>query len=273
MQFSTLELTPPLDAHLESVFHYSGFNPEHQTECVVPTAHVFVLFALDGLPRHTHDSATRAIKATFKDVWISGMQRRHLIISALPDSEMLVMQFKTHGAHPFLHVPVAQLNEQVVPAEAVLGEGVLTLHKRLCAAQTPQQKLQLAGDWMRRRFDAERCPPQALLDVLTALREAPAARHAEIVAEYPHSQKHLIAQFHRYFGLTPKYLQRIFRFNELLARIHNKETIAWADIAHHSGFSDQSHFIREFRHFCGFNPQQFIDRSHHQQPPNFFPLD
>ena len=93
------------------------------------------------------------------------------------------------------------------------------------------------------------------------------------MAKYPRSQKHLIHLFKKYIGLTPKWYQRILRFNDLLKQIQNKENIAWADIAYRCGYTDQSHFIKEFKHFSGFNPREFIKKEFHQDKPNFFPLD
>lgn len=59
-------------------------------------------------------------------------------------------------------------------------------------------------------------------------------------------------------SLTPKIYQRILRFNEILPKIRDKEQTAWAEVAYPCGYSDQSHFIKEFSHFSGFNPQEFI---------------
>ena len=90
---------------------------------------------------------------------------------------------------------------------------------------------------------------------------------------YPKTQKHLIAQFKKHFGLTPKVFHRIFRFNKILLQIQNKNLLNWSDIAYEFGYSDQSHFIKEFKEFSGFNPQEFIKAEYHKEEPNFFPLD
>jgi AraC-like DNA-binding protein len=90
---------------------------------------------------------------------------------------------------------------------------------------------------------------------------------------YHHSQKQLILNFKKYVGLSPKYYQRILRFNDILQKIHNREKISWAEVAYNCGYSDQSHFIKEFNHFSGFNPQEFIKREFNKEETNFFPLN
>ena len=63
------------------------------------------------------------------------------------------------------------------------------------------------------------------------------------------------------------------KFNEILQKIRQQQNIAWTDIAYSCGFADQAHFIKEFKHFSGFNPMEFIQQDFHQDEPNFFPLD
>lgn len=93
-----------------------------------------------------------------------------------------------------------------------------------------------------------------------------------------HSIERLVPTGHIYIlfeldGITPKYYQRILRFNEILQHIHQQENICWSNIAHACGYSDQSHFIKEFKHFSGFNPCDFIQQEFNNEEANFFPLD
>ena len=43
----------------------------------------------------------------------------------------------------------------------------------------------------------------------------------------------------------------------ILLKIKNQEKIEWPQIAYEFGYADQSHFIKEFKAFSGFNPQEF----------------
>ena len=71
--------------------------------------------------------------------------------------------------------------------------------------------------------------------------------------------------------MTPKYFQRILRFNEVLHRIHNEQSVEWPKVYIESGYYDQAHFIKDFSRFSGINPQTFVDKFNEQI--NFFPLD
>lgn len=272
MQFTPYQLTPPTDQFIEAIFHFKGFMPDHSIERVVPTGHIFIIFELDDFPRNTFDNNTLKPNATFSKVWVSGMHRNYISISAHKRSEMFVIQFKAYGAYPYVHIPIEQFNEKVVPAEEIFGPDILNLREKISAKDTTSEKFELAEKWLNDRLDVDKKPPEELLAILEQLQIEPVENYNQLVEGFPHTKKHLIEQCKKYIGLTPKYYQRILRFNEILQRIQKKESVAWAQIAYQCGYSDQSHFIKEFKHFSGFNPSEFLQQFN-QDETNFFPLD
>ena len=273
MIFKTHILEQPLVHHIESIFHFKGFKPNHSIERVVPTGHLFIIFELDGFVRHTFDNDSLQPNATYKNVWVSGMHKNYLSISAHQDSEMFVIQFKTSGAYPFLKIPVSELNNKVVPAEELFGNDILDLRTDILNGKNSMDKFKTAERWLLNRFNQKDVPSEGILNILKQLQTKPETESQTIIASYPNSQKHLINQFKKYFGLTPKVLHRIFRFNEMLKQIQNKQRLKWTSIAYEFGYSDQSHFIKEFKEFSGFNPKEYINADYHLDEPNFFPLD
>lgn len=261
-----------LSNHIDVLMHFTNYLPNHSIERVVPTGNVFIIFELDGITRHTYDAETLAPNATFNDVWISGMHKNYLSISAHENSSMFVIQFKPTGAYPFFHIGMESITEKVVPAVEVFGNEILTLRTELFHSASTEEKFSIAEDWLNKRYKEQYTASEDIVAVVTKLQKEPAAYLNDIIASFPNTQKHLIDLFKKHTGLTPKVYQRIMRFNEILQRIQNKEQIAWTDIAYSCGYSDQSHFIKEFKHFSGFNPKEFIKQSHNNQP-NFFPID
>ena len=273
MIFQPHILEKPYSSYIESIFHYKHFTPDHSIERVVPTGHLFIIFELDGLERNTFDNDSLEPNNTYRKVWISGAHRNYISISAHQDSEMFVIQFKPYGAFPFFHFPIEQLNDQVIHTEALFADELVLLQEKLLAAPTSQDKFAVAEQWLDHRYNKSLDPPKELVQYFHALQKQPTL-NGQAITHYPHSQKHLIDQFKKYVGLTPKYSHRIMRFNEILKRMQEKEKIAWAQIAYECGFTDQSYFIKEFRHFSGFNPQEFIVQElNKDDPDNFFPLD
>ena len=164
------------------------------------------------------------------------------------------------------------MNDSVISGEKLLGKEILALRGELSKKNTSEGKFKSAEKWLLKRFRQDKTPPGDLLKVLEKLQIEPVANSVEIFEGYSKSQKHLIDQFKKYVGLTPKYYQRMLRFNEILRQIHQSKKIEWAQIAYQFEYTDQSHFIKEFKHFSGINPQKFIQQGFHGST-NFFPLD
>ena len=102
MIFETHELKGTIRTYIESIFHFKDFIPDHSIERVVPTGHIFIIFELDGFTRNTFDNSTLKPNNTFTKVWVSGMHKNHISISAHKKSEMFVIQFRPFGGYPFL---------------------------------------------------------------------------------------------------------------------------------------------------------------------------
>ncbi len=273
MIFEAHYLKKPLIDYIESIFHYKGFKPDHSIERVVPTGHLFIIFELDGFERNTFDNNNLKPNGTYTNVWVSGMHKNYLSISAHQDSEMLVVQFKTKGAYPFLKLPINELNNKVISAQEIFGNEILELRKQILNSENSSGKFKIVEKWLLKQFDVRKSASKEITSILEQVQLKPISESKEIISTYPYSQKHLINQFKKHFGLTPKVFHRVFRFNEMLKKIQNKELLVWSQIAYEFGYSDQSHFIKEFREFSGFNPQEFINANFHKDEPNFFPLD
>jgi AraC-like DNA-binding protein len=72
-----------------------------------------------------------------------------------------------------------------------------------------------------------------------------------------YSHRRFITLFSRAVGLTPKAYCRVLRFQCVLRRARNGGFASLIDLAMASGYSDQSHFNREFRELTGVTPTEY----------------
>ncbi|MES2704765.1 MAG: AraC family transcriptional regulator [Bacteroidota bacterium] len=262
-----------LSAHIESMVWFKDFEPQHAVERVVPGGQAYLIFEFDGMPRHTLHNDTLQPTGTFTKVWVSGVHTDFLSISTHNGSQMLAIQFTATGARPFMHIPMHTIAGKVVPAEDVFGAEIFALCDTIGAAQESAAKFAAAEDWLTARHDGRKAAPAPFLALLHRIHSEQRLRLADIVGTYPATHKQLIQHFKKYVGISPKEYHRIIRFNEILKAIHQTETVSWSQLAYTLDYSDQSHFIKEFRHFSGFNPVEFLQLGHqHNEELNFFPL-
>jgi AraC-like DNA-binding protein len=270
--FEIFELQSTLKNYVESIFYYKNFIPDHSIERVISTGNIFIIFELDNIERNTFDNNLKP-NGSFKNAWISGTHSTFINISAVKNSEMLVVQFKPMGASPFIKTPVHFLNDSIQPAENIFGENILKVRNEIMQKPNAKSKFDTIEKWLLQLLDENKTAPIELTDVLLKIQNQPFSKHNELLVDYPKTQKHLIQQFKNYSGLTPKSMHRIIRFNKLLETINQKKEIIWTDIVYETGYADQSHFIKDFQNFCGFNPSEYIKNGYNESTPNFLSLN
>ena len=273
MIFETHTVPDSLNASIESIFYYNHFQPDHSIERVVPTGHLFLIFELDGIERYTYHNDTLKVLDSFRDCWLSGAHQNYLSISAHQDSEMLVVQFKPLGAYPFLKKSLNGFANLVVPATELFEYSTTDVRSAIMNSKSVKGKFSVVEDWLLKIYDPSLRVREATTLAFNELTSSAFSNYKSILKEYPNSQKHLIDQFKKHGGLTPKIYHRIFRFNEILQLVHQKKDISWTEVAYQCGYTDQSHFIKEFKTFSGFIPEQFVASKFHEEEVNFFPLD
>ena len=71
------------------------------------------------------------------------------------------------------------------------------------------------------------------------------------------SPRKLERAFLEHVGLSPKMYSRLVRFDQAVRGIGARGKVPWSQFALAHGYSDQAHFINEFKEFAGVTPAQF----------------
>ena len=67
----------------------------------------------------------------YRRCWISGMQRKYIVIGAEPGSSMMGVHFRTGGAAPFFGFPISELAGEVVELDLIWKREILALREQL----------------------------------------------------------------------------------------------------------------------------------------------
>ncbi|WP_448582837.1 helix-turn-helix domain-containing protein [Thermaurantiacus sp.] len=139
-------------------------------------------------------------------------------------------------------------------APALVREALLQMqeardHAGLCAAA---DRLFLA------LAERARTPPLWLTRPTDAwLVGSPSPDVNALVAALGMSNRQVERMVARVYGASPKYMARKYRTLQAAVRLGLRPDLGWQGAAG-TAFYDQSHFIRDFRHFVGMTPGQFI---------------
>ncbi|GAB3079718.1 AraC family transcriptional regulator [Micromonospora schwarzwaldensis] len=179
------------------------------------------------------------------------------------------------AARRVLGLPLGELANQVVPVDRVAG-WLADLRDALAGA----------GGWPERfaRLDAALTARLTATDPMdgrlrAAWRRLDASGGAVGVAaladEVGWSRRHLAVRFRREFGLPPRTVARLLRFERAYASLGRTVLTApaagaeegWAERAARWGYYDQSHLIREFQTFAGATPAVLARPGSHPSYP------
>jgi len=163
------------------------------------------------------------------------------------------------GARRLLGLPMAGLANRVVGVDEVFGPAGRRLVERLRNVPDWAARFDLLDAAIRRRL-AETEPLPGLAVAGWRRLEASGGRIAigDLAAGLDCSRRHLIAVFRDHVGLPPKTVARVLRFHRAIALYDQGLCGGWADIAYACGYTDQAHFVNDFRRFAGVSPTVFL---------------
>lgn len=271
MNYLPLEIPKELSDFVDSVFYLGDYTPEHKIERLIPDGMISLVIELDGNERYIYDNTNFEVIQRCTNFWLSGMHNHYISISAIPYTELVGIRFKAGGLFPFINSDVYKLFNSVSDASEYFQDSITSLRKDLINLATPVDKLELISDWLKKQCRFTDSVNAVIQNSCQQILAAPTiSTLEEIRNDIPYSEKQFIHNFKTQIGITPKVFQRIIRFNQILPRLKEQETIEWAEISEECGYFDQPHFIRDFKQFSGFNPSEFLDSSSGRS--NFIPL-
>lgn len=193
---------------------------------------------------------------------LSGQTIRPTQIASDLNSTGFGVKLRVGAVYALFDLPAHELTNRVVNLEDILGHSAGELVERISEAATPLEKTwhveriftRLIQKSDKKNFSTE-------LAALEALTDSRFSTISSLADQLGYSSRQLQRKLNNFIGLTPRLFRRISRFEKVLQLIQTsgpKQNFSWSDIAGLCGYSDQAHFIRDFREFTGYTPTAFI---------------
>lgn len=243
-----------------------------------------------GAPHRIIDPSDPKRAAEHGNAWIVALQHRYHIREAFGSRDFMVIRLTPLGAHTLLQVPMDLLTDRVLALDDIDSRFSRLLMNCATATQDWPTRFDIIEKMIAARLASASSPPCGLLHSWQMLQDFPNDIDlSRMPAQLGCSRRHLIAQFHKYFGMAPKTIARISRFNLAVAAVHrlgrrgyqtyaegkpyldcpvgehvrtgSSTKMKWVDLALDCGYYDQSHFINEFKSFSGLSPFEFLQQT------------
>ncbi|MET3508543.1 AraC-like DNA-binding protein [Halalkalibacter oceani] len=229
-----------------------------QNERTLPDGSVDLIIDLNAEKVHMATALNETLR--LNNVFVCGPHSSHFVIYNSLETRVIGVHFKPGGAYPFLGYPLDQLHNAIQSMDAIWGHLAKNLREDLLELPTVEQMFHVLTDRLLqlavKPLDIHPAVQFAIEHLGKNSTRTDHVRH--VVDQIGISHRRFIELFKRETGYTPKRYSRIRRFQEVLRKMNERQTmIDWTDIAFNCGYYDQSHFIKDFCSFSGLNPTDY----------------
>jgi AraC-like DNA-binding protein len=169
------------------------------------------------------------------------------------------IRFKPEGVYNVFGVPSSLFKSTYENMADVLGNEFISLCEELCNTPSISQKINVVSLYLNRRIEQSR----KAFTYVNRAAELIRSRQGMIMMDELSdlaciSTRQLERGFVGSVGISPKFYMRLNRLNAVQRKLEENNRLSLTGISHYFGFSDQAHFIREFKNFTGIAPKGFM---------------
>jgi AraC-like DNA-binding protein len=243
----------PLLAPFVASFHYHEGNIPEALERIVPTgqAHLMVNLAEDEF--RTYSGMDCSTVSRTGGAVLAGPHGRSTVIDTREQRWLLAVEFKVGGAAQFITVPISETCDQVVDLEHLWRRDGAVLRERLAEAGTPEAKFRIFETVLLEHLVQSQDP--AISSAVSVLEIGFTV--AEAGSRLGLLPKTFVRRFRKQVGLAPKRFARVRRVQRIVGSVCNPLGVDWSMLAAEHGYTDQAHFIHDFRDLTGITPTAY----------------
>lgn len=189
---------------------------------------------------------------------ISGQVNFPATVQSSGDVETIVVVFYPHSIGTMFNIPVATLYNQEIDGYSLGDKSLNMLVNDVLNADDSTEAIKLIEKWLLSRLEDTAIYNFKRVGVSLKLLFHDNTISVENMAQLAClSRKQFERVFFNAVGMKPKEYSNVARFQKSLWLMQNGNR-DFADIAYSCGYSDQSHFICECRHYSGTTPVELL---------------
>jgi len=189
---------------------------------------------------------------------IAGVARKKFTRELQDEGGVIAAKFTPGGFYPFVGVPISRFTDTVVPLRDVFGAEADVLERDVLAGPADPSSTAIIEAFLRKRLP----PPDEQAIRIAEIVYAVAADRGvlkveDLVDRYQLNKRTLQRLFSKYVGVSPKWVIQRYRLHEAAERLASDDAVSQSALAADLGYSDQAHFVRDFKALVGTSPAAY----------------
>lgn len=257
---SPYEIAPQtaLQQHIKCFWTQEEERSVYNRDAILPDSYVELIVNIGAPLLWQSEHGTHELPRVF----LLGLQKKPLILRALGLSQLVAMR-----VYAWSVVPLLALNKTLGDAAIIVLDDTWQKLAPLLKAKTAQNGYaealayleQFVSDKHRQPSRIDFTPIQTACEMLYATQGQ--MRMSELAAHAYLSTSQFERRFKQMTGVAPKTLARLIRFEAVRDSLISDDTRSLTDIALEFGYSDQAHFIHDFKTFAACTPRELAQRN------------
>jgi len=175
---------------------------------------------------------------------------------------VFAVKFRPGGFYPFVRVSVSQFTDAVMSIKEVFGPQGPDLIRTVLSSDNDSSCIAAVETFLKSRCpQADESVTSVSEIVYSVARERDILKVQDLVDRYEIDKRTLQRLFARYVGVSPKWVIQRYRLHEAAEQLAASATISQSELALSLGYSDQAHFVRDFKSIVGVSPAVYALKS------------
>lgn len=168
------------------------------------------------------------------------------------------VKFKPGAFYPFFNAPVSNLTNRSLPLSDVFGSSACNLEREILAVDDDRANIAVMEDFLRQHLPERHRTVEEINTMIDCIIHDRSLTSVHQLAQRSGMSKRTIQRiFNRYVGVSPKWIIQRFRLQEVADELDFGEVDDWSAFALRLGYTDQAHFIKDFKAVVGQTPAQY----------------
>jgi hypothetical protein len=246
----------PLNEFIDSIYYVKGDMGVSEKD-ILADFKTDLIFLFDTKLSGFDGNANYTISSSI----ISGFRRKTLHFAYNGYVEMLGIRFLPFGFTQLFGIHQKELTTMINLADVIIHQEYNEIIDRLLSAFEPERKFRILESWLMSVLGKARIATSLAIRAIHRITITKGIIPLKLICNNSPSEYKQLQRFcHDKLDVTPKYYSRMLRFEHLHRSIQADPHPDWMALVVNFEFSDQSHLIREIRHFTGLPPKAFLSK-------------